>query len=82
VAPLASRTLAREAVCVCDLEEMLAVKQPTVGYRLKQLLHAGLVEREKRGSFGLLLDRRLRPGTGLRAAGLRRLRLGACWTSS
>jgi ArsR family transcriptional regulator len=40
-----------EAVCVCDLEELLPLKQPTVSYHLKQLLDAGIVEREKRGSF-------------------------------
>jgi ArsR family transcriptional regulator, arsenate/arsenite/antimonite-responsive transcriptional repressor len=40
-----------EAVCVCDLEDLLALKQPTVSYHLKQLLNAGVVEREKRGSF-------------------------------
>ncbi len=40
-----------EAVCVCDFEEMLGVKQSTVSYHLKQLLDVGLVEREKRGSY-------------------------------
>jgi ArsR family transcriptional regulator, arsenate/arsenite/antimonite-responsive transcriptional repressor len=40
-----------EAVCVCDLEDLLPLKQPTVSYHLKQLLDAGIVEREKRGSF-------------------------------
>jgi ArsR family transcriptional regulator len=40
-----------EAVCVCDLEGLLPLKQPTVSYHLKQLLDAGIVEREKRGSF-------------------------------
>ena len=40
-----------EAVCVCDFEELLGLKQPTVSYHLKQLLDAGIVEREKRGSF-------------------------------
>ena len=40
-----------EAVCVRDLEELLPLKQPTVSYHLKQLLDAGIVEREKRGSF-------------------------------
>ena len=40
-----------EAVCVCDFEDMLDLKQPTVSYHLKQLLGAGIVEREKRGSF-------------------------------
>ena len=40
-----------EAVCVCDFEEMLGLRQPTVSYHLKQLLDAGIVEREKRGSY-------------------------------
>jgi ArsR family transcriptional regulator, arsenate/arsenite/antimonite-responsive transcriptional repressor len=40
-----------EAVCVCDFEELLGLKQPTVSYHLKQLRDAGLVDREKRGSF-------------------------------
>ena len=40
-----------EAVCVCDFEDMLDLKQSTVSYHLKQLLTAGIVEREKRGSF-------------------------------
>ena len=40
-----------EAVCVCDFEELLDLKQPTVSYHLKQLLDAGIVEREKRGSY-------------------------------
>ena len=40
-----------EAVCVCDFEDMLGLKQPTVSYHLKQLLEAGLVTREKRGSY-------------------------------
>ena len=40
-----------EAVCVCDFEALLGLKQPTVSYHLKQLLDAGLVEREKRGSY-------------------------------
>jgi ArsR family transcriptional regulator len=40
-----------EAVCVCDLEDLLELKQPTVSYHLKQLLNAGIVQREKRGSY-------------------------------
>jgi ArsR family transcriptional regulator len=40
-----------EAVCVCDFEALLDLKQPTVSYHLKQLLAAGIVEREKRGSY-------------------------------
>ena len=40
-----------EAVCVCDFQDMLELKQSSVSYHLKQLLDAGIVEREKRGSF-------------------------------
>jgi ArsR family transcriptional regulator, arsenate/arsenite/antimonite-responsive transcriptional repressor len=40
-----------QAVCVCDLEDLLGLKQPTVSYHLKQLLTAGIVKREKRGSY-------------------------------
>jgi ArsR family transcriptional regulator, arsenate/arsenite/antimonite-responsive transcriptional repressor len=40
-----------EAVCVCDFEDLLALKQSTVSYHLKQLLDAGIVERERRGHY-------------------------------
>ena len=40
-----------QAVCVCDFEDLLGLKQPTVSYHLKQLLTAGIVTREKRGSY-------------------------------
>src|SRR5918998_5369699 len=40
-----------EAVCACDFEELLGLKQPTVSYHLKQLLTAGIVTREKRGTY-------------------------------
>ena len=40
-----------EAICACDFEELLELKQPTVSYHLKQLLNAGIVERERRGSY-------------------------------
>lgn len=43
---------ADDAVCVCKLEDALALAQPTVSYHLKLLLDAGLVERERRGRFG------------------------------
>jgi ArsR family transcriptional regulator len=39
------------AICVCDFEAMLDLKQSTVSYHLKQLLDAGIVSREKRGSY-------------------------------
>lgn len=40
-----------DAICVCDFTEPLGLKQPTVSYHLKLLGEAGLIEREKRGSF-------------------------------
>ena len=40
-----------EAICVCDFTEPLGLKQPTVSYHLKMLTGAGLISREKRGSF-------------------------------
>jgi ArsR family transcriptional regulator len=40
-----------DAVCACDFEDLLGLKQSTVSYHLKQLLDVGIVEREKRGSY-------------------------------
>ena len=48
-----------EAVCVCDFEDLLNLKQSSVSYHLKQLLNAGILGREKRGSFAYY---RLAPG--------------------
>jgi ArsR family transcriptional regulator, arsenate/arsenite/antimonite-responsive transcriptional repressor len=56
-----------EAVCVCDFESMLGLKQSTVSYHLKQLLDAGLVDREKRGSYAYFS---LRPGALEQVCGL------------
>jgi ArsR family transcriptional regulator len=56
-----------EAVCVCDFEAVLGVKQPTVSHHLKQLVGAGLLEREKRGTFAYY---RLKPGMLDRVGGL------------
>jgi ArsR family transcriptional regulator, arsenate/arsenite/antimonite-responsive transcriptional repressor len=56
-----------EAVCVCDFETMLDLKQSTVSYHLKQLLDAGIVEREKRGSYAYFS---LAPGALERVCGL------------
>jgi ArsR family transcriptional regulator, arsenate/arsenite/antimonite-responsive transcriptional repressor len=50
---------AADAVCVCDIVPELGLTQPTVSYHLKQLREAGLVEREKRGTFA---HYRLAPG--------------------
>ncbi|MFV0634163.1 ArsR/SmtB family transcription factor [Demequina sp.] len=38
-------------VCACDLESPLGLSQPTVSHHLKQLVSAGLVLREKRGTW-------------------------------
>lgn len=48
-----------DAVCVCEFQPLLGVKQPTVSHHLKQLLDAGILEREKRGTYAYY---RLRPG--------------------
>ena len=37
--------------CVCDLTEPLGLSQPTVSHHLKVLVDAGLLEREKRGTW-------------------------------
>jgi ArsR family transcriptional regulator len=38
-----------EAVCVCDLTDMLELSQPTVSFHMKKLMDAGLLDREQRG---------------------------------
>jgi ArsR family transcriptional regulator, arsenate/arsenite/antimonite-responsive transcriptional repressor len=48
-----------EAICVCDFQDALALKQPTVSYHLRQLVDAGVIEREQRGRFSFYS---LRPG--------------------
>ena len=37
--------------CTCDLTEPLGLSQPTVTHHLKKLMAAGLVTRERRGSW-------------------------------
>jgi ArsR family transcriptional regulator len=56
-----------QAVCVCDFQDMLGLKQPNVSYHLKQLLNAGIIEREQRGSFAYFS---LAPGAIERVRGL------------
>jgi ArsR family transcriptional regulator len=46
-------------VCVCDFEEALSLKQSLTSYHLKQLVDAGLVIRERRGTYSYY---RLVPG--------------------
>src|SRR3954470_684816 len=41
-----------EAVCVCEFEEILGLKQSTVSYHLKLLADAGIIVREQRGKYG------------------------------
>lgn len=42
-----------DAVCVCEFEDMLGLKQSTVSYHLKQLLDAGIVERGSYAYFSI-----------------------------
>jgi len=37
--------------CVCDLTELVGLAQPTVSHHLKVLVEAGLLERERRGTW-------------------------------
>jgi ArsR family transcriptional regulator, arsenate/arsenite/antimonite-responsive transcriptional repressor len=46
------------AVCVCDLEAALPVKQPTVSHHLKLLRAAGLIECERQGLWAYYFLRR------------------------
>ena len=39
------------SVCVCDLEAVVPVKQPTVSHHLKLLRDAGLVSSERQGLY-------------------------------
>lgn len=40
-----------EAVCLCEIQPLLGLSQGTVSHHLKQLVEAGLVERESRGTY-------------------------------
>src|SRR6476660_9031782 len=53
--------------CVCDLTEPLDLGQPTVSHHLKILVDAGLLHREKRGTWAYYS---LVPGSIEQAAGL------------
>lgn len=48
----------QQEACVCDLIEPVGLSQPTVSHHLKVLLDAGLVERERRGSWAYYRLRR------------------------
>lgn len=38
-------------VCVCDLTDCLGLRQPTVSHHLKIMTEAGLLDRERRGTW-------------------------------
>jgi ArsR family transcriptional regulator, arsenate/arsenite/antimonite-responsive transcriptional repressor len=40
-----------EPVCVCEAQPQLGLSQGTVSYHLKQLVEAGIVARETRGTY-------------------------------
>jgi ArsR family transcriptional regulator, arsenate/arsenite/antimonite-responsive transcriptional repressor len=40
-----------QEACICDLTEPVGLSQPTVSHHMKQLVEAGLVEREQRGRW-------------------------------
>jgi ArsR family transcriptional regulator len=40
-----------EPVCVCEVQPLLGLSQGTVSHHLKQLVEAGLIERETRGTY-------------------------------
>jgi ArsR family transcriptional regulator len=56
-----------EAICVCEFQEALGLKQPTVSYHLRQLIDAGVIAREQRGRFAFYS---LQPGVLDRIADL------------
>lgn len=45
------RASADSEACVCDLTEPVGLSQPTVSHHLKVLTEAGLLRREKRGTW-------------------------------
>lgn len=51
-------TSATGELCACDLPDALGKSQPTISHHLRQLVEAGLVEREQRGKWAWF---RLRP---------------------
>lgn len=40
-----------EPVCVCEVQPLLGLSQGTVSHHLKQLVDAGIVSRESRGTY-------------------------------
>ena len=48
---LLSLIASQDEVCACDLVEPVGRSQPTVSHHLKTLFEAGLVTRERRGTW-------------------------------
>jgi ArsR family transcriptional regulator, arsenate/arsenite/antimonite-responsive transcriptional repressor len=40
-----------EPVCVCEVQPLLGLSQATVSHHLKQLVDAGVIERQSRGTY-------------------------------
>ena len=56
---IVNRLAAADEVCVCDLNGVLDLAQPTVSHHLRVLREAGLVESSRRGTWAFY---RLVPG--------------------
>lgn len=54
---------APDALCACDIEATLPIKQPTVSHHLKLLRAGGIISAEKRGQF-VYYQLRRQPITG------------------
>jgi len=39
-------------VCVCDITAEIGLSQPTISFHLKRLVGAGLLKKERRGTWG------------------------------
>ncbi len=49
---IVNRLACGEECCVCDLTDAFELSQPTVSHHLRVLREAGLVESERRGTWG------------------------------
>jgi len=47
------RTLAERKMCVCEIEYISGLSQPTVSYHLKILVSAGVLKRVEKGKWSL-----------------------------
>ena len=49
---IVNRLAALDEVCVCDLTEAFDLSQPTISHHLRVLRESGLVEADRRGTWG------------------------------